>query len=205
MLYARVKDGEVLEYQDFSGAISNQSSLAANKPKLLPVEVEGENYDAVTQSRSETYEVVIESTRVIHRYTVAAKNEDQIADMIQRKNVLIDREFQRLWQIPITFNVSDVEYQWDADDDAVTNVMGVLMAYQVAEAGGSPLPDPRTWVPHGAMEAVTISHAEIAGLGLSIAARKDFLFYKKKAKQAAVLALTDPTEIDQYDITNGWA
>ncbi len=201
-LYALVQGGVVLEYRTVAPNV-DQTKINRSKPKLLPVEVENETYDPVSQVR-EPYAVVVEASRVVHRYTVRAKNEDEVAAMKDAKEEEIEREFQRLCQAPIAFSVGGQEYQWHADQEAIRNVTGCLQAYNEGPPIGINPDDPRTWSPVDSFVPVTISRNELRGLGLAIAARKDALFFTKKSKQFAVTQLTDPADIDAYEVTKGW-
>lgn len=200
--YALVKDGTILEYRNYAPNV-DQSTLHPNKPRMLPVVDEDAEYDPVTEARDGP-EIMVEESRVVRQYTVRAKNEDEIAAMAQAKCDEIEAEFQRRFRLPIDYLVDGEQHQWHSDDEAITNIMGVLLSYQAAAGLGAPLPETRTWVPYESMTPISVTHAQLAGLGLAIAGRKDALFYVKKAKQIAVLALTDPAEIDAYDATAGW-
>jgi hypothetical protein len=112
----------------------------------------------------------------------------------------VGRKFQMLAQAPIDYDVRGVTYTWDADNEAVRNISGVVLLFTV----GVPVPDPRTWTPYQSLAPVSVSHADLIGLGRAIAARKDALFLKKKAKQAEIAALTDPAAVLAYDVETGW-
>jgi hypothetical protein len=192
----------VLEYRTTPPNV-NQSLLNRSKPKLLPVEIENESFDPVTQVR-EPYQVVVEPTRVVHRYTVRDKTEEEIAAMASAKCDQIEREFQRLSQLPISFEVGGHAYMWDADQEAIRNITGCLQAYVEGAAIAVTLSDPRSWTPVDSFSPVSISRNELRGLGLTIAGRKDALFVKKKIKEAAVTAMTAASDIIAYDVTTGW-
>lgn len=204
MLYAKVLNGEVLEYQDFAVPVDDQSKMASHKPKWLAVEVEGLEFNPVTQACSPDFQLVIERSRVVRRFTVRDKNADDLSAMRESKKYLLEAEFQRLWQLPIVFALGQTEYTWHADQEAVDNIMGCLMSYREGEAIGIDLPDPREWTPKDSIAPVTVSRAQLTGLGLTIAARKDALFAKKKEKQGELAALTDPAKIDAYDALADW-
>jgi hypothetical protein len=78
------------------------------------------------------------------------------------------------------------------------------MAYREAGDLGLSLPDPRPWTPMNADAPISISRAELAGLGIAIATRKDALFTVKKMKQAALAMLTDPAAINTVNPLAGW-
>ncbi len=202
-LYALVQNGVVLEYRTVAPNV-NQSLLKSGKPRLLPVVVENDTYNPITQVREEPYAVIIQATQVIHSYTVRAKTTEEVAAMAAAKAAAISDEFQRLCQLPITFTVGNQDYIWDADQEAIRNVTGALQSYTEASAINIILADPRNWTPVDSFQPITLTRNQLRGLGLAIAARKDALFFKKKTKQAAVLALSDPTTIYAYDITTGW-
>lgn len=202
--YAKVQNGAVLEYQDFAKPIDDQTKIISTKPKWLPVEVEGADFNPVTQARSDDFQLVIERARVVRRFTVRDKNADDLAAMRDKKNNALEAEFQRLWQLPIVFALGKTDYTWHADKEAVNNIMGCLMSYRESEAIGADLPDPREWTPKGSLTPVSISRLQLTGLGLAIGARKDALFVKKKDKQGQLAALIDPAKIDAYDPLADW-
>jgi len=105
--------------------------------------------------------------------------------------------FEQKWQEPIEYSVSGTSYTWDADNSAVQNISGVV----VLILAGVPVPNPRTWTPYQSNTPIQITHAELIGLGLAIASRKDTLFFKKKTKYAEIDALTDT---NTYDVNAGW-
>lgn len=201
MIYAVVKDGEILGYRAEAPNV-DQSTLAEGKPRILPVEREEAPFDPVTQVREgPSYEV--ESTRVVERFTSRAKNGDEIAAMKAAKDTAIEAEFQRLYNLPILFTVGEVEYTFHADEQARENITGVLMAYREAADLSLAMPDPRAWTPMDS-GPISITRAELAALGIAIAARKDALFTVKKVKQAALAALTDPGAINAVNPLAGW-
>jgi hypothetical protein len=195
--HAKVLDGEILERRDFEP--SDQSKLADGKPRWLPIITERPEYDPVAQVL-EGPQLVFERDQVIERYTAHVKSREEIDSMILRKDVAIEAEFNRRWQMAIAFPIGGKMYDWHADGDAVTNIMGVTL--QIAL--GVPVPDPRPWTPVGADEAIDVTHAELVGLGATIAQRKDRLFAIKKARQKALFEMTDPKEIDAVDPSEGW-
>lgn len=202
MIYALVKDGEILEFRADAPNV-DQSTLAEGKPRLLPVEVIAEEYDPVSEVlEGPTYEV--EASRVVERFTARAKNSDEIAAMKVRKDAAIEAEFHRLYNLPIAFAVGEAAYTFHADEQARENITGVLMAYREAADLGLSLPDSRPWTPMNEGAPISITRAQLAALGIAIAARKDALFTIKKMKQAALAAMTDPAVINAVDPLAGW-
>lgn len=200
-IYAVVKDGDVLGFRSQAPNV-DQSTLAEGKPRILPVEREEDAFNPASEVLDgPTYEV--EASRVVERFTARAKNSDEIAAMKAAKDAAIEAEFHRLYNLPITYSVGEAEYIFHANEQARENITGVLMAYREAADLSIPLPDPRTWVPMDS-GPISITRAQLAGLGIAIAARKDILFGIKKAKQVAVAALTDPVAIDAVDPLAGW-
>ena len=202
MRHALVKDGEIVEFRNYAPNV-DQSELANGKPRMLPVETVEDEFDPISQVREgPTYE--IEEARVVARYTSRAKNQDEIAAMIAAKDAEIEAEFTRLYCAPVTYSVGGQEYQFHADTNARENITGVLQMYREAALVGLTLPDPRSWTPLGSADPIEISRAELAGLGITIGARKDALHTIKKARQKALALLTDPAEIDAVDPLTGW-
>lgn len=197
--YDLVKDGAVVASREFP---DGAPPLAPNKGKWLPRLYQNDAYDPQTEVR-EGPVVQVQATRVKYTYTVRAKAGAELDSLVAEKDAAIEREFERRWTSHITFAVGGVDYQWHSDRDAVTNITGVLQAYREAAEIGVTLADPRVWTPVGG-SPVTITRAEIIGLGLAIATRKDTLFVIKKAKQAEVAALTSAADILAYDPLAGW-
>ena len=87
---------------------------------------------------------------------------------------------------PIVHVVGGLSYEWHADNDALQNIMGIVLLIN----SGVPVPDPRPWISlKGSSTSVSITHAELIGLGAAIAARKYALFVVKKAKQAEIAGI----------------
>lgn len=196
--HALVKDGAILDWRD-DPPNRDQSQLAEGKPRYLPLEIDQPSFDPVSQVREgPTY--VVEANRVVEAYTVRAKNADEIQAMREAKDTAIEREFDARWTAPIEFEVGGHVHTWHADQNAVTNIMGQVLMI----AAGAPVPNPRPWTPVGSFTPVDITHAELVGLGGAIAVRKDVLFAVKRAKQAAVAAMTDPAQIDAVNPAADW-
>ena len=109
----------------------------------------------------------------------------------------IEIEFHKRASEPIAHVVSGVSYEWHADNDALQNIMGIVLLIN----SGVPVPDPRPWTPKGAWTPVSITHAELIGLGAAIAASKDALFIAKKAKQAEIADLDTVEAVEAFDTT----
>lgn len=123
-----------------------------------------------------------------------------LPEAIAAKDAAIEAEFKARAAATILHTVGGVEHPWHADGEAVTNIMGVVVMIN----SGVPVPNPRPWTPVGSHTSVDITHAELIGLGAAIAARKDILHAAKKAKQAAVAALTTIEDVAAYDAAAGW-
>lgn len=203
--HALVQNGEIIGYRDYA-PVGDQSKLAPGKPRQLPVVEVNAEYDPASQVR-EGPAVTIQAKKVVLTYTVRNKNDAELDAMRAEKFAEIEAAFQSRVQAPISFDVGGEIYTFHADQEAITNISGVLQAYTEAERIGldPPLPDPRRWTPKGSTSPITISRAQLALLGLAIAQRKDALFVIKKQKQAAVNAMTSGTEIEAYDTSEAWA
>lgn len=196
--YALVKDGAVIEYRGDAPNV-DQTKLAANKPRMLPVLEERPEYDPASEV-IEGPDIVVGATQVTKRWTKRAKTQDEIDAMIAVVDRRLEREFERLWTAPIAHTINGVEYLWHADRDAVTNIMGVMLSAQATARG---LDTERTWTPIGSNVGVPMTIADVIALGLAIAQRKDVLFALKKAKQAQLKTLL-PADLAAYDVTAGW-
>lgn len=199
--YAHVENGVVGQVERL------REALPVDHPKILAgalLPVEDDAFDSATEVREGApTSLIVDGNRVLRVYSTRAKTPEEIADMILAKRAEISAEFERLWQLPIEHTIAAGTYIWDADQNAVGNISGLLDVYREAATLGMTLADPRFWTTNND-ERVEIYRAEIAGLGIAIAVRKDALFAIKKAKHAAVSALTDPAEIAAYDATTGW-
>jgi hypothetical protein len=109
----------------------------------------------------------------------------------------VEIEFHKRASEPIAHVVSGISYEWHADNDALQNIMGIVLLIN----SGVPVPDPRPWTPKGARTPVSITHAELIGLGAAIADRKDALFAAKKAKQAEIADLDTVEGVAAFDTT----
>lgn len=113
----------------------------------------------------------------------------------------VSQEFAARVAVPIDFTVADGgEKSWDADDEAVTNISGIVLLILC----GASIPSPRPWTAHNELVPTNVTHAELIGLGGAIATRKDALFAIKKMKQGEIMDLTDPLDIVAYDPSAGW-
>lgn len=197
MRYARIHAGEIVEILDIPGGAPAGSVVGAHstKPYLLPVEETRPEVDPVAEIE-EGPTVTIGKDKVVRVWTVRAKNSGEIDALRVAAKRRVEREFQARAKAPVAY----LNETWHADDEAVQNIMGVVLLI----ATGAPVPNPRPWTPQGSLVPVDLTHAQIIGLGATIAARKDALFVIKKQKQAAIAALTDAHEIADYDAASGW-
>lgn len=90
-LYGKVQGTTILEYQDFAGPITDQATLPPGKPKWLPVVEQNASYDPVTQVR-EDYAEIVETTRIVWRYTVRAKTTSEVDGMRSAKLANVHNE-----------------------------------------------------------------------------------------------------------------
>jgi len=109
----------------------------------------------------------------------------------------VEIEFHKRAAQPITHIVGGLSYEWHADNDALQNIMGIVLLIN----SGVAVPDPRPWTPKGSSMSVSITHGELIGLGAAIAARKDALFIAKKAKQAEIAELDSVEAVAAFDST----
>lgn len=197
MRYAKVHAGAVVEIVDIPGGAPKGSVVGehATKPYLLPLEDTRPEVDTVAQVE-EGPTVTILGDKVTRAWMVRAKNNTELAVLRAVADRRVDREFQARAKAPIAY----LDENWHADDEALQNIMGVVLMI----AAGVPVPNPRPWTPVGSLVPVDLTHAQLVGLGAVIAARKDALFVIKKAKQGAIAALTDAHEIADYDAAAGW-
>jgi hypothetical protein len=196
-------DGSIVEFRDFEPQ-GDYLNVHGGKPRWLPVVRRGaEAFDEhAFVLEGPVYEV--QSTQVQATYTLRPRSSDEIQAIRVAKYAEISAEFERRWQLPIQFPVGGQLYVWDADQQAVDNILGVLNAYREAASINITLPDPRSWKPAYQNASVTVTRADLVALGLAIANRKDVLFAKKIAKKTEVDALTEPADIVAYNALSDW-
>lgn len=197
--YARVSpEGEILERVWLDAA--PPVTLAANKPRLLPIVEEGANFDPVSQVR-EGPETTVEPERVLVAWTVRAKSEAELAAIIEAKVADLEIEYRRRNALPFEAEVDGVVRTWHGDPEGMGNVEGINILIACNPALVS---NPRPWKPYEA-ELINVSHDGFAAIGLAFAARKDLNFATLQSLKAAVRALTDPAAVAAFDPLAGWA
>lgn len=199
MTWALVKDGVPVGRRE-TPPEGDQSALAPGKPRYVPIVEDRPDYDPVSEALDGPV-VTVEADRVLHTWTRRAKSAAERAEMVAAKHAEIEEQFERRWTTPIAMEVGGVQRLWHADRDAITNVMGVILA---AQAQALPGTTRRQWTPHGSHTPVDVTMAEVTALGVAMAQRKDALHAIKKAKQAALAAMTDLAEIAAVDSASGW-
>lgn len=92
-MYAIVKDNEIIGYRSEAPNVT-QATLAWGKPRILPIVIENEEYNSISQVRTGP-ELIIENDKVRKVYTIRNKNEDEILAMKTEKILAIKAEAQR--------------------------------------------------------------------------------------------------------------
>jgi hypothetical protein len=194
MAYALVRAGAVV---DTVAAIPSDSVQAPRPGKgyWLPLVDVVPQYDADTETLDGPA-VDVGAGQVTRTWTARARTADEWESLRAAPLARIEREYAARWQAPIDY----AGHTWHADQEAVGNISGVVLMI----AAGVPVPNPRPWTPLGSLTPVSLTHAELVGLGAAIAARKDALFVVKKAKQAEVAALSSVSALLSYNATAGW-
>lgn len=191
---------EIVRVQRFAHPLENTDvSAHKHKPRWLPVVTVEPTFNALSHVR-ENERFTVGADQVVRDFPVRAKTPEEIAALRARKKAEIESEFQRRCDAPIVHEAGDDIFEWHADQAAVANISNVVLMI----AAGVPVPNPRPWTPKDSLVPVDITHAELIGLGVAIATRKDALFAKKKVKQAELAALNSAVEIADYDATEGW-
>lgn len=173
--HALVRDGKIEEFRDYAPNV-DQSKLAPGKPRMLPVVVENDAFDPVTQVR-EGPEIVVEAARVVERFTVRAKNADEIEAMRSAKVARIKAMAERK-----ILAIMPDHKQRNAQ------ALGIEM---VTKHGS----DPAGWPAD--MRAV---HSALMGQWASIKAIRAV----SNTKEAEVAALKTAAAVHGYDVTTGW-
>jgi len=178
MTVALVQNGVVLEYRANEAVNTDQSQLAAGKPKLVPVVLENDAYNSVTQVREEPPQVIVQAAQVIWRYTVRAKTVAEVDDMRQMKiNVVHNEATQRL--TPKAGAAGSQQLQ------ALTALVQLLYKYTDRTAWSTPDKTTVTNMIKRVQDAQSMRVAE-------------------DDKVTALQALTDPTAIDAFDPAANW-
>jgi len=176
-LYAKVQGGNtILEYQEFD-TVNDQSQLAPNKPKWLPVVEVNAAYNAVTQVR-EGPVIAIAATQVTWTYTVRAKNADEVNQMRQRKLNEVHQEAT----IRLTPKAGAAGSQ---QLDALTRLVQLIYKYTDRTAWSQPDKNQVTASIQRIQDAASMRVAE-------------------DTKVTELQALVDPAAIDAYDSTANW-
>lgn len=196
MRYARIQAGEIVEIVDLPGGAPAGSVVGAHasKPYLLPIEDTRPPVDAVAEVE-EGPVVTILADKVTRVWTVRAKTSGELDALRAAARRRVESEFAARIAAPIDL----LGHTWHADAEAVRRLMGVKLLTLGLDQQAT-----RSWTPWGSLTGVTVSYAQLEAIGAAIAAREDALFVKKKAKQAAIAALTDAHEIADYDAAAGW-
>ena len=173
--HALVRDGKIEEFRDYAPSV-DQSKLAAGKPRMLPVVVENDVFDPVTQVR-EGPELVVEAARVVERFTVRAKTADEI-------------EAMRLSKISKIKAIAERKILAIMPDHKQRNALA--LGIEMVATHGS---DPAGWPAD--MRAV---HSALMGQWASIKAIRA----ASNTKEAEVAALKTASAVHGYDVTMGW-
>lgn len=173
--WALVHGGTIIEYRNYA-PVDDQSLLAAGKPRMLPVVEENAEYDPVSQVRDGP-DIIIEAAQVIRRFTVRAKNADEIAAM----------RAARIAQVKAIAG------------DKITAIMPEY-AQRNALARGLALV---TTLGQSPAEWPSDAQAEYSQIMSYWATIKD-IRSKSDGKESEILALQYPIDIASYDVIAGW-
>lgn len=172
--HALVRNGTIIEFRDYA-PVGDQSLLAPGKPRMLPVVIEGNQFNEVTQVR-EGPSFVVEATRVREVYTTRNKNAAEISLMKEDKIASVRGECSRRLNSTIMFS---------AQIQALTRLVQLIYSHT-----------DRTGWPAG-------ERALAAAMLNRLSNIQSFLDVQD-AKIADVTALNTPTAINSYDETVGW-
>lgn len=99
----------------------------------------------------------------------------------------------------VTVAVSAGSYPFGTDvvtQDNVTKVMVGVIAGVV--------PNPRPWTPKGALEPISVTHADIALIGAAMLSQVDANIQNYLTHKRNIMDLTAAADVTAYDITTGW-
>ena len=173
--YAVVTNGAVVEYRSTAPNV-DQSLLAPGKPRILPVVEVNADYDSISQVR-EGPVITVEGDRVVYTYNVRAKNADEITAMRNRKLVGVRAiAEQKIFAI--------------MPDFAQRNALA--LGLQLVTTLGQ--------FPSGWPEEDQAKYSAISDAWGRIKSIRNI----SNTKEAEIVSLTSPSEIDAYDINAGW-
>jgi len=175
MIRALVFNGEVVRYIDGDPSPGDLTKPHPSKPHVVPVERDEPAFDPVTQVR-EPRVVTVMADRVVWLDPVRDKTPEEVAEMVARKVLDIKAEAQRrILAIMPAYRQTN----WLA-----------LKAEMDLRYGA-----PANWPAdvRGGIAAVMQQWDDIKG----IRTRSDEL-------EAEVAKLSDPREIDAFDVSKGW-
>ncbi len=174
--YAVVANGAVVEYRSAAPNV-DQALLAPGKPKILPVVVQNESYDPVTQTRTGPV-ITVQANQVLWTYTVASKTPAEVTAMRDAKLLALRNEFgKRLYAIMPPGEQFAL---------LITGFIGIL------ETGLN-----TTAWPAGIKNVFNplATIAKTQGIAL---------YNKYTVKVAEINALATSQQINDYDVTTGW-
>lgn len=86
----------------------------------------------------------------------------------------------------------------------ITGINGLISQQLHGLLPPNTIPNPRPFTPKGEQIPVSVTHTEFAQIGAMLAYGKQLHFTVYATHKAYITALTDETEINNYDITTGW-
>lgn len=197
MKYALIKNLEILEILDFPEGVPSGSVIGIHKTKpfLLPVE------DTIPEFDKELEDIDGPIVSILKdKVTRTWKKKDKdLQSLLNFKLLVLEKEFQ--FQIKF---IKYMNYEWDSDDKAIQNIMGVLLSYNELEKLNINIPNKRYWTPANSIDPVLITREQLTSLYLEIINRKDKLFAIKKQKQSELKNISNFKELSNYDVLKGW-
>jgi hypothetical protein len=103
---------------------------------------------------------------------------------------LIEAIYDHRRELPIEVDGRD----WPADDGSVG-----VMAARLLGAGSH-----FKWTPVDEVHSIEMTRFEVAIIAARIAERQQVLYVARSAKIAAIRAMTEVTDVIDYDVTTGW-
>jgi len=166
---------QLIEFREYE-TMPNAVTASVTKPRLVPVVLEDVIYDPVAEVR-EGPTTVVETTRVVERYTKRAKTALEIADMKTAKLVALRAEADRRLAAATLTPQQQIR--------ALSRIVNLLVRHT----------DITSW-PAAQQTAITTMLAKLDGI--------DSVRAQEETKVLEIAALTTPVAIAAYNETAGW-
>lgn len=191
MIYVLVKDGEVVATRGFTPDDAPDGSMAANKGRWLPCEVERAEFDPVREVQTGPT-VVVEADRVRYVYETAPRSLDE------RKAEMLRTLADKRWQVETGgVEVGGVLVPTDRGTQAiVSNTVGAF-----ADGSLTPGSVVKFKIPSG---FITLTEDAMKAIKKAGAQHVQASFAREEELDAAINGANDHDALDAIDLNAGW-